>query len=102
MDAFLSTKDKDNLSNYVRPETLEPCFKQLGKKDAQPHFNRPTFNEIRTLAQLIGLEGSSLGLLVGVDGRKARRWQGNTNDGPSYSQWTMICVQAAKCIGKSR
>lgn len=93
--------DKENLSNYVRMETLEPCFKQLGRKNAQPLYNRPTFSEVRTIAQLIGREGSALGLLVGVDGRKARRWQSDTGDFPNYSQWTMLCVYAAKVINKN-
>ncbi len=98
MDKFLTKQDKINLSKQVRAETLEPCYKQLGKKGAQPLYNRPTFTEVRTIARLINMEGSQLGLLVGADGRKARRWQSDTGESPTYSQWTMLCVYAAKII----
>ncbi len=102
MDKYLSKNDIERLSNYVRPETLEPCFKQLGKKDALPHFNRPTHLEVREIARLIGCEGSQLGLLVGEGGRKARRWQSETGETPTYSQWTMLCVRAAMVLSEKK
>ncbi len=101
MDKFLTQSDKDILSKYVRAETLEPCYKQLGKKDAQPIYNRPTPSEIRTLAQVIDYEGSALGLLVGVDGRKARRWQSPTGELPRFSEWVLICVLAVSKLKNS-
>lgn len=100
MDKYLTATDKENLANYVRIETLEPCFKQIGKKDALPLYHRPTHTEVRELAKLIGIEGSALGLLVGADGRKARRWQSPIEEYPTYSQWALICLAAAKTLEK--
>lgn len=98
MKKFLSDSDIDKLCEHVRPETLEPCYKQVGKKDAQPMYNRPTHNEVRALAKIIGCEGSQLGLLIGVDGRRARRWQSPSGEFPTYTQWLAICLLAAKNI----
>ena len=100
MDDFLSAADKENLSKHVRPETLEPCFKRPGKKNAMPHYNRPTHVEVRKLAQIVGLEGSALGLSVGVDGRQARRWQSPSTETPLYSEWTLLCLLAAKKLAQ--
>ncbi len=102
MNNFLSDHDKELLSFYVRPETLEPCFKQIGKKDARPHYNRPTYVEVRSLAKLIGLEGSALGLLVGKDARLVRRWQSVNGIAPDYSDWTLLCIYAAKTLSISK
>ncbi len=96
MNDFLTDSDIDLLSEHVRRETLEPCYKQLGKKDARPLYNRPNHNEVRTLAQIIGYEGSALGLKVGVDSRSARRWQSSTGSYPTYSEWVLICLLAVR------
>ncbi len=102
MNPFLNITDIANLSDYVRAETLDPCYKQLGKKDAMPRYIRPTVSEVRTLVQLIGLKGSKLGLAVGVDSRTARRWQGDTGQSPKYSEWMLICIIAAKKLAAEK
>ncbi len=96
MNDFLTDNEKEMLSMHVRRETLEPCYKQLGKKDARPLYNRPDHSEVRTLAKIIGHEGSALGLKVGVDSRWARRWQSPTGSHPTYSEWVLICMLAVK------
>ena len=98
MNNFLTNKEKELLLDYVRPEVLEPCYKRLGKKDALPFFNRPTEIEIETLVKLTGLENNPLGVLIGVDRRKVSRWQTPADDWPTYSQWVLICLLAAKAL----
>ncbi len=98
MNNFLTNEEKELLSDYVRPEVLEPCYKQLGKKNAIPFFVRPTATEIETLAGVTGLDNNPLGLLIGVDRRKISRWQTPANDWPDYSQWVLICLLAVKAL----
>ena len=98
---FLTEKDKRNLVNYVRAETLKPCYKQRGIKDAQPRYNRPTYLEVRGLAQLTELSGAELGLKIGVDGRTIRSWQSAAGKSPTYSEWILICKLASNSLEKS-
>ena len=98
MSNFLTDEQITLLSLIVRPEALEDCYKQPGVKDKVPHYNRPTTQEVRAIAKIIGVEGSKLGLLVGANGRVARRWQGDHPEMPSYSQWQLMCIKAATVL----
>ena len=103
MNEFLTEQEKELLSDYVRPETLEPCYKQLGGgKDKLPHFERPNIAEINKITDLIGGSPSEIGLRIGLDRRKISRWQGKGDELPYYSQWVLLCILAANKLKTDR
>lgn len=58
-----------------------------------PDWKEPNAAEFRELLRVAGLSASQAGLLVGVDGRKIRKWAGGEGEAP-YAVWRLLSIYA--------
>lgn len=58
---------------------------------ADPGYQEPTPEDVRTALKYGGLTGSAAGALLGVTGRTVRKWTGGERDIP-YSAWRLLLL----------
>lgn len=58
-----------------------------------PGWKSPTVAELRELLRVADLSASQAGMLVGVDGRKIRKWAGGDGEVP-YAVWRLLSIYA--------
>lgn len=58
-----------------------------------PGWQSPSVAEFRELLRVAELSASQAGMLVGVDGRKIRKWAGGEGDVP-YAVWRLLSIYA--------
>ena len=58
-----------------------------------PGWQPPSVAEFRELLRVADLSASKAGLLVGVEGRKIRKWAGGDGDVP-YAVWRLLSIYA--------
>lgn len=58
-----------------------------------PGWQAPSVAEFRELMRVAELSASQAGMLVGVDGRKIRKWAGGDGDVP-YAVWRLLSIYA--------
>jgi len=58
-----------------------------------PGWQSPSVSEFRELLRVADLSASKAGLLVGVDGRKIRKWAGGDGEAP-YAVWRLLSIYA--------
>ena len=56
-------------------------------------WKEPSAAEFRELLRVAGLAGSEAALLVGVEGRKIRKWAGGEGH-PPYAVWRLLSIYA--------
>jgi DNA-binding transcriptional regulator YiaG len=60
-------------------------------------YRAPTPNEFRDVTQTLGLTGSAIGELLGVNGRTVRKWIGGESQIP-YSAWRLLLIHAGLAL----
>ena len=58
-----------------------------------PGWQPPSVPEFRELLRVADLSASQAGMLVGVDGRKIRKWAGGEGEVP-YAVWRLLSIYA--------
>ena len=58
-----------------------------------PGWQSPSVPEFRELLRVADLSASEAGMLVGVDGRKIRKWAGGEGEVP-YAVWRLLSIYA--------
>ncbi|WP_229801888.1 hypothetical protein [Pseudomonas mandelii] len=58
-----------------------------------PGWQAPSAAEFRELLRVADLSGSQAGMLVGVDGRKIRKWASGEGEAP-YAVWRLLSIYA--------
>jgi hypothetical protein len=56
-----------------------------------PGWQSPSVAEFRELLRVADLSASQAGMLVGVDGRKIRKWAGGESEVP-YAVWRLLSI----------
>lgn len=59
---------------------------------ADPRYQPPTKEEIRTALKLAGFTGATAGDFLGVSGRTIRKWTGDERPIP-YSAWRLLLIK---------
>lgn len=65
-----------------------------------PGWQPPSVSEFRELLRVADLSASKAGMLVGVDGRKIRKWAGGEGE-PPYAVWRLLTIYAGLAIAPS-
>ena len=92
--------------NPVRSMTADQVRQELaldrpGLFDAYaPGWQSPSVAEFRELLRVADLSASQAGMLVGVDGRKIRKWAGGDGDVP-YAVWRLLSIYAGLAAAPS-
>ena len=60
---------------------------------ASSRYRAPSKDEFRSVTQTLGLTGSVVGQLLGVDPRTVRKWIGGEREIP-YSAWRLLLIHA--------
>ena len=66
-----------------------------------PGWQPPSVAEFRELLRVADLSASQAGMLVGVDGRKIRKWAGGEGEVP-YAVWRLLSIYAGLAAAPSR
>ena len=66
-----------------------------------PGWQSPNVAEFRELLRVADLSASKAGMLVGVDGRKIRKWAGGEGEVP-YAVWRLLSIYAGLAAAPSR
>lgn len=66
-----------------------------------PEWQSPSVPEFRELLRVADLSASQAGMLVGVEGRKIRKWAGGEGDVP-YAVWRLLSIYAGLAIAPRR
>lgn len=64
---------------------------------ASERYMPPTKDEFRTVTQVLGLTGSAVGKLLGVEDRTVRRWIGGDREIP-YAAWRLLLIEAGLAL----
>ncbi len=76
--------------NTLPPKTLLPF--------ADPNYQAPTWQDVRTLVKMIGLTGEQVASLLGVAARTVRKWQSppdsSNHTAIPYSAWRLMLIEA--------
>ena len=65
-----------------------------------PGWQPPNVAEFRELLRVADLSASQAGMLVGVDGRKIRKWAGGEGEVP-YAVWRLLSIYAGLAAAPS-
>ena len=65
-----------------------------------PGWQPPSVPEFRELLRVADLSASQAGMLVGVDGRKIRKWAGGEGEVP-YAVWRLLSIYAGLAASPS-
>lgn len=83
------TPPRSMTADQVRQEL---ALDRPGLFDAyKPGWQPPSVNEFRELLRVAELSASQAGQLVGVDGRKIRKWAGGEGEVP-YAVWRLLSI----------
>ncbi|MNP62269.1 hypothetical protein D3C76_1575300 [compost metagenome] len=66
-----------------------------------PGWQSPSVAEFRELLRVADLSASQAGMLVGVDGRKIRKWAGGEGEVP-YAVWRLLSIYAGLATAPSQ
>jgi hypothetical protein len=66
-----------------------------------PGWQPPSVAEFRELLRVADLSASQAGMLVGVDGRKIRKWAGGEGEVP-YAVWRLLSIYAGLATAPSQ